>query len=87
MLYTIKEAAREAQVSEKTIRRLVMAGRLLALDYGTKGQRNLRIPKEALLAVVVPLAIAEAKGTPPRARRRRSRQAASSGRPSVHPPA
>ena len=40
LLLTLPQAAKAAQVSAKTIRRLVQAGRLKASDFGTRGRRS-----------------------------------------------
>lgn len=67
MLLTLKQAAAEAQTSVKTLRRLIQAGRLKAIDYGTKGGRHdYRVAPEAL-ANVLPAPEPQA-----RVRRRRS---------------
>jgi hypothetical protein len=70
-LLTLKQAETAAGTSGKTLRRLIQAGRLHAVDYGTKGGRHeWRISREAL-ASVKPAAQDENADTPARARRRR----------------
>lgn len=53
-LLTEAEAAAIAKVSKKTIRRLIVAGRLPAVDYGSGRHHNYRINPEDLLRVQSP---------------------------------
>jgi excisionase family DNA binding protein len=70
-LFTEAQAAKKAGVSTKTIRKLIKAGRLEAVDYGTKGRHHYRIKAESLAAINQPAP----KPLPiPRQSRRRSNQ-------------
>jgi len=55
--FTVKEAADFANVSPRTILRLINSGRLEASDYGLGKHHNYRITHEALVAVRKPPAI------------------------------
>lgn len=55
MLLTIPEAASLAKVSARTIRRLILSGRLVASDFGNGTERHdWRIAPDALLRVAAP---------------------------------
>lgn len=51
MLLTEAQAAREVQVDRRTIRRLIRAGRLRAVDFGSGRRRCYRIDPADLHAV------------------------------------
>jgi len=53
MFLTEKEAAARLQCDPRTVRRLVVSGRLRAVDLGTT-RRNLRIDPDALNAILPP---------------------------------
>lgn len=48
MLLTVEQAAKQAQVSVKTIRRRIVEGRLHAENWGTAKRADWRIAPEAL---------------------------------------
>lgn len=71
LLLTVQEAAREAKVSSRTIRRLIQSGRLQASDFGTGGRRHdWRITPQAL-ATVSPVAASPMPPARPTRRRHR----------------
>jgi Helix-turn-helix domain len=72
-LLTERDAAREAGVSTKTIRRLIQRGRLEAIDYGNGSRHTYRIKLGALAALKQQPGKVEA----PAHRRRIRRRAAS----------
>ena len=77
MLLTESQAAREAQVDKRTLRRLILAGRLRASDFGTRGRRFFRIDPDDLKKVLSQPSVS-ATPTPPLPPSRRRRRAASS---------
>ena len=48
MAYTVREAAQQVRVSERTIRRAIASGRLRAVHIGSA----VRIPRESLSALL-----------------------------------
>jgi len=80
MLISLSEAAREAKVDRRTIRRLIQSGRLRALDFGNGTRRLYRIDPADLRAITSK-SIPTAPPTPISQPRRRRRRSASS--PSV----
>ena len=81
MLLTETQAAAEAQVDKRTIRRLIQSGRLKAIDVGCGGRRHYRIDPDDLRRIQSAVKAA-APLTPPlpalRHRRRRASSAPSS---------
>ncbi len=81
MLLTIEQAAEVANVSTRTLRRLIKGGRLKAQDFGT-GKRNKawRITPEALLDLIPSAMLAQnltqLSAAPRRGRRSRSSSSA-----------
>lgn len=71
MLLTEAQAAREAQVDRRTIRRLIVDGRLRAADFGSKKRHYFRIDPADLRAITP---LPTPPPTPPRCSRRRRRQ-------------
>ena len=51
MLLTEAQAAREAQVDRRTIRKLIDAGRLRASNFGTGKRRHYRIDAADLMSI------------------------------------
>jgi hypothetical protein len=79
MLLTVQEAAREAKVSVKTIRRLCKSGRLKCENYGGPERADYRIAPASLVSVQAPVQPAPPPPvTPPPSRGRRQ----SASRPS-----
>ena len=76
MLLTEAQAAREAQVDRRTIRRLIVEGRLRAADFGSGKRRHFRIDPADLRAIA-PLPTSPAAPMPPRSSRRRRGQSSS----------
>jgi hypothetical protein len=81
MLLTVQEAAREAKVSVKTIRRLCKSGRLKCENYGGPERADYRIAPSSLVDVQAPvLPPAPELPTPPPSRGRRQPSAVSPAR-------
>jgi hypothetical protein len=74
LLLTVEQAAAEAQVSVKTIRRRIAEGRLKAENYGSAKRADWRIAPESLSSIQPPVA----EPTPPRLRGGRRRRQSSS---------
>lgn len=81
-MFTLKQAAAESQTSVKTLRRLIKAGRLKAIDFGTRGRHDYRVTPDALVLMVARHAF-EAPVTLPLRRRRSSVRPVSSILPRV----
>lgn len=77
MLLTELQAAREAQVDRRTIRRLIRDGRLRALDFGSGRRHHYRIDPADLRGLASQPNLSPAT-TPPPPRQRHHRRAASS---------
>lgn len=71
MLLTEAQAAREAQVDRRTIRRLIQLGRLRASDFGSGARHHYRIDPVDLRAIAPPPESAPTPMPPPTSRRRR----------------
>lgn len=65
---TLKQAAVESQSSVKTLRRLIKAGRLKAVDFGTGGRADYRVTLDAMVQMLARHAF-EAPVRQPRRRR------------------
>lgn len=83
MLLTLEQAAKEANVSQRTLRRLIKGGRLKAQDFGAggKGKNKVwRISPEALLDLLPSQLVLEnvtrLSAAPRRGRRSRSSSSA-----------
>ena|SRR5687768_2232188 len=48
MLLTEAQAAAELQIDKRTLRKLILSGRLRAVDVGSGGRRHFRIAREDL---------------------------------------
>jgi excisionase family DNA binding protein len=80
MLLTTKQAAEYAQVSERTIRRLINAKRLTATAYGSAKRPNWRIDTIALREIVENEIVFPTLTPPVRHVRRRRASSAGSAR-------
>ena len=70
MFLTEAEAATEIRADKKTVRKLILSGRLRAIDVGSRGRRHFRIDPSDLKEIA-PAEHQKAPLPPPISRRRR----------------